>query len=103
MTTDETLPTVFRLQGEVDLARQAELDAIAAAAAESQVAIVDMTEVTFIDSTVLNWLVHVKQALEQRNGRLRVVALDGVVTRLLSIAGLGEVIEVFPNQLQASG
>ena len=102
MVTDQTLPTVFRLKGELDLARQAELDAIAAAAAQSEVAIVDMTEVTFLDSTVLTWLVQTKQALEQRNRQLR-IATNGVVTRLLSLAGLEGVIEVVPTQPEVSG
>ena len=103
MTTDGGLSKVFRLKGELDLARQAELDAIAEAAAESHVAIVDMSEVTFLDSTVLNWLVRTKQLLEEKNRRLRVVAPAGVVTRLLSVAALEGVIEVFPTQLEAGG
>lgn len=86
----------------MDLARQAELDAVAAAAAQSEVAIVDMAEVTFLDSTVLTWLIQTKQAFEQNNRRLRITT-NGVVSRLLSIAGLEGVIDVAPTQLEASG
>jgi anti-anti-sigma factor len=103
MTTDRTPPKVFKLTGELDLARQAELDAIAAAAAEAELAIVDMTEITFLDSTVLKWLLRTKKVVEENQGRLRVVAPNGVVTRLLAIANLEGVIEVFPTHFEAQG
>ena len=103
MTTDRTPPKVFKLTGELDLARQAEMDAIAAAAAEAELAIVDMTEVTFLDTTVINWLLRTKKLIEERKGRLRVVAHKGVVTRLIGIAELEGVIEVFPTHLEAGG
>lgn len=102
MTTDQTPPKVFKLTGEVDLARQAELDAIAAAAAEAELAIVDMTEITFLDSTVINWLLRTKKSIEEKKGRLRVVAPQGLVTRLIAIAELQGVIEVFPTHLDAT-
>jgi anti-sigma B factor antagonist len=103
MTTDRTPPKVFKLTGELDLAREAELDAIAAAAAEAELAIVDMTEITFLDSTAIRWLVRTKQVVEENRGRLRVVAPEGVVTRLIGIAELEGVIEVFPTQSDAAG
>ena len=103
MTTEYAFPQVFKLVGEVDLARQAELDAIAAAAAEARLAIVDMTEVTFIDSTALSWLVRTKKTLVEGDGWLRVVAPPGVVTRLVSVAGLEELIDVYPTHLEATG
>jgi anti-anti-sigma factor len=94
---------VFKLIGELDLARQAELDAIAAAAAEAELAIVDLTEITFLDTTVINWLVRTKRLLDEKKGRLRVVAPKGLVTRLISIADLEGVIEVFPTHFEAAG
>ena len=103
MTTDRTPPKVFKLTGEVDIARQAELDAIAAAAAEAELAIVDLTEVTFLDTTVINWLLRTKKVIEEQKGRLRVVAPKGLVTRLIAITELEGVIEVFPSHLEAQG
>ena len=101
MTTDRTPPKVFKLTGEVDIARQAELDAIAAAAAEAELAIVDLTEVTFLDTTVINWLLRTKKVIEEQKGRLRVVAPKGLLTRLIAITELEGVIEVFPTHLEA--
>ena len=66
MAADQKPPRVFKLTGEVDMARQAELDAIAAAVAEAELAIVDMTEVTFVDTTVINWLLRTKKVLEEK-------------------------------------
>ena len=103
MTTDRTPVRVFKLTGEVDLARQAELDAIAEAAVEAGLAIVDMSEITFVDSTVINWLLRTKKVVEEKNGRLRVVAPKGLVTRLIAITELEGVIEVFPTHLEATG
>lgn len=97
MTTGHTFPPVFKLTGEMDLARQAELDAIAAAAAEARSAIVDMTEISFVDSTVISWLLRTKEVLQQMNGNLRVVAPQGLLTRLIALTGLDGVIEVLPT------
>ena len=93
MTTGQTFPQVFKLTGEVDLARQAELDEIEAAAAQVEFATVDLTEVTFLDSTALKWLLSIKRALDGKNGRLRLLACSGTVTRVLSLAGLEDVFE----------
>ena len=103
MTTDRTPRKVFKLTGELDLAREAELDAIAAAAAEAELAIVDMTEITFLDTTVITWLLRTKKLLEEKKGRLRVVAPEGLVTRLIAITELEGVIEVFPTHFEAAG
>ena len=97
MTTGHTFPPVFKLTGEVDLARQAELDAIAAAAAEARSAIIDMTEISFVDSTAIKWLLRTKEVLQQVNGNLRVVAPQGLFTRLIALTGLEGVIEVLPT------
>lgn len=101
-TTDRTLPHVFKLMGEVDLARQDELAVIEEAAAEARFAIVDLSEVTFLDSTALNWLLRTKKTVEEKRGWLRVVAPTGMVTRLVSLAGLQDMIDVFPTQLEAA-
>lgn len=102
MTSDRTPPKVFKLTGELDLTRLDELEEIAAAAAEAELAIVDMTEISFLDSTVLNWLVRTRKAVEERKGRFRVVAPQGLVTRLIAIAELEGLIDVFPSHPEAA-
>ena len=94
---------MFELTGDLDIARLAELDEIAAAVVQLGFSIVDLTEVTFVDSTAINWLLRTKQVVEEKSGRIRVVAPLGMVTRLVSITGLEGIIEVFPTQLEAMG
>ena len=73
MATEQTLPAVFKLTGDLDMARLAELDEIAAAVVQLGFSIVDLTEVTFVDSTAVNWLLRTKQVVEEKSGRIRVV------------------------------
>lgn len=101
MTFGQPIQVTVALKGELDLARRDELEQIGAIACDGDLAIVDMTEVTFLDSTTLNWLVGLKLALEEKSGRLRVIAPDGIVPRLVSIAGLEDLIEIFPTPLEA--
>lgn len=101
MTTGRLGPMVFVLRGDLDVARQNELDEITAAASRGAVAIIDMREVSFLDSTVLDWLVRTKQVVENEKGRLRVVATDGMLARLLSLTGLDVAIDVFHSQHEA--
>ena len=88
--------------GEVDLARQFELDVIEEAVVEARFAIVDLSEVKFLDSTGLNWLLGVTKTIEAKRGWLRVVAPTGLVSRRVSIAGVEGMIDIFPTQLEAA-
>ena len=86
-----------RFEDELDLARVDELNrATASALAVNAVELtVDLTQVTFMDSTVINWLIQTKDQLERRLGRLRVVAApEGQLVRLLTLTGLEEEINV---------
>ena len=84
-------------EGELDIARMDELNkatdlALAAQAAEL---IVDLMRVTFMDSTVIGWLMRTKEEVERRQGRMRVVAVpEGGLVRLLALTGLEEQFNV---------
>jgi anti-sigma B factor antagonist len=87
----------IRFDGELDLARVEELNRAAASALAMHAVelIIDLTRVTFMDSTVIGWLIRTKDQLERRRSRLRVVtALDGQLVRLLTLTGLQEKINV---------
>lgn len=102
MTTDQTPPQVFKLTGQVDMARQAELDAIAAAAIQTRLAIVDVTEISFYRFDRYQIAVHTRNAIEEKGGRLRGGRANRSGTRLIASAGLEGVIEVFPTHLEAA-
>ena len=84
-------------EGELDIARMDELNkatdlALAAQAAEL---IVDLMRVTFMDSTVIGWLMRTKEEVESRQGRMRVVAVpEGGLVRLLALTGLEDQFNV---------
>ena len=82
--------TVVTIAGEVDLAVEEPLrDALDRACdAGTQVVVVDLTATTFMDSTALGALVDAHRRLEARGGRMRVVAPQGAVRRVLELTAL---------------
>lgn len=79
----------MRLSGELDLSTAPELsDALAASTFESEV-VLDVRELTFIDSSGLNVLVTFAASLNG-NGPLVLLDLPDSVERVFEIAGLDE-------------
>ena len=56
--------------------------------------VVDLTEVTFIDSSGLGALVNAHRSLQRRGGRLRLVCRRPRVLRVLSLTGLDTLLAV---------
>ncbi|MET0159957.1 MAG: STAS domain-containing protein [Acidimicrobiales bacterium] len=52
--------------------------------------VVDLSQVTFLDSTGIRELIDAEQALARRGGRLVVRGADGVVRRCLEVTGVLE-------------
>ena len=95
---------VFALTGELDMSRTPELDEIVASAlhGEPANAIVDLSAVTFMDSSVISWLLRFKDRTDQVGGGLRLVAPEGgILVRLLSLTGLNDRFAIFPTTLEA--
>jgi anti-anti-sigma factor len=88
-----------RLHGEHDLTSEAKLQsALARAAAHSHV-LVDLSDCTFMDSTVIKWLIRAGRAVEARGERL-VLAIPPAqrdVARLAQMVHLGEIMPVFES------
>jgi anti-anti-sigma factor len=85
--------SAIELEGELDLAARPTLeDAIVAAVEPGPVAtvVVDMTRVTFADSTTLAWLVAVEARMQEADGRLVAVIAPGPVLDLLRLTGLDQ-------------
>ena len=84
-------------EGELDLARVDELNRATDSMLIARVVelIVDLTRVTFMDSTVIGWLMRTKEEIEGRSGRMRIVAVpEGGLVRLLAVTGLEDQINV---------
>lgn len=85
--------------GEIDLATVNKLeDALAASMVngDSDVA-VDLTGVTFMDSTGLRALLAANQNLTGSGHRLALIVSGGPVDRLLDISGVGQTLEIFQS------
>jgi anti-sigma B factor antagonist len=59
--------------------------------------VVDLTEVTFLDSTGLGTLVGARNRAEEVGGRLPLVATGDRVLKLFRITGLDDVFEIYPS------
>jgi anti-sigma B factor antagonist len=95
---------VLTLSGELDMSRSDELDEMAASAFRGVRvnAIFDLSDVAFMDSSALRWLLKVQDRADEAGGCLRVVAPEGgSLMRLLSLIGLVDRFAVFPTRTEA--
>jgi anti-anti-sigma factor len=99
-------PHAFQLtvSGDVDVctapALDGELDAVIAAGA--RLVVLDLTDVTFLDSTGLRSIVRAARELAARDGRLTCAGLSSAARRVLEISGLlAELTEPGPETTPA--
>ena len=99
----EQVPVV-RAVGEIDLATASVLrDALAALHSDTEMVIVDLTEVTFLDSTGLSVLIASwkRQRASNLQGGFRLVVTKPVIKRVLDVTGLAQVFEIFSSLEEA--
>lgn len=63
--------------------------------------ILDVTDVTFIDSSALGWLVLTQRKFNRVRGRMSLIVRDGFVRDILNLTEIGEWIPVFRSQEDA--
>lgn len=63
--------------------------------------LVDLTEVSFIDSTTIGILMRTRKRLAPIGGRLRVVTADRNILRLFEITALDRMFEIYPTRDEA--
>lgn len=82
------------LVGEFDLANApaAEQQILAALGDQAEL-VVDLRGVTFMDSTMLHALVHLREAINKRHGTMTIEA-GALAERTLRVAGLDDVFEI---------
>jgi anti-sigma B factor antagonist len=97
--------TIIAVSGELDLASspalQEELDRVSAS--DSEMLIIDLRELDFMDSTGLSVLVRAHQRAEEQGRRLAMVKGPQQVQRLLSLTGVADRMTVVdrPEELLA--
>lgn len=96
---------VVRLGGEFDVACEEHFDRIVAAlAAESKTLVVDLSELSFIDSSGLRALLRAWKRCEADGASLTVVPGTGQVRQAMALTGADEVLPIVAEApLSASG
>jgi anti-sigma B factor antagonist len=94
---------VVRVAGEVDLATSPQLRAALAGPPvdPSGRTIVDLCDVTFLDSTALSALVTAHVRFLDAGGDLRLVVDSPPVKRILAVTGLDQTFSIFPSVARA--
>lgn len=98
--------TVLVLDGEVDMASAPRLEEALAGQLEAGTAclIVDLRQVTFMDSTGLTVLFRSHEAMAARGFEMVLVCSPGAVRRVIEVSGVGGVVPIHddPAELAAS-
>ena len=92
------------LRGELDLGTAAQLTAtLDAAIRESRGAfVIDLCEVTFLDSSGVSVLVRARAVLGREERALLIVCPPGPARRIFELAGIADLLELFETRDQAA-
>ena len=92
------------LRGELDLGTAAQLTAtLDAAIRESRGAfVIDLCEVTFLDSSGVSVLVRARAVLGREERALLIVCPHGPARRIFELAGIADLLELFETRDQAA-
>jgi anti-sigma B factor antagonist len=94
---------VLRAKGDVDAytapGLRTQLHAVTGG--EAQLVVVDLAEITFIDSAGLGTLVGAHRRMREAGGRLRIVRPPALVARAFELTGLDEVLDLTDDREQA--
>ncbi len=95
-TDEEQAVPVLRVRGEIDVASAPELHAWLCdlVGQGSEIVLVDMSEVSFIDSTGLGVLVGAETEMRQDGRQLQLRVAQPQILRLLELTGLDETFTV---------
>ncbi|MEU2588327.1 STAS domain-containing protein [Streptomyces avermitilis] len=89
---------IVSLRGEIDHQTAAPVrDALRGACDNTPYTVVDLSDVTFVDSSGINALVHAHQTVSAADGWLRLAGCQDPVLRVLHIVGLDTVIACYPT------
>lgn len=88
------------MKGDYDLARQPELKSQLAAARPLELAVVDMRDVTFLDSTALTELITLKKQMMGR-ATVRIIGAPAPIRKLLHSTGLDKLFDLHESYASA--
>jgi len=96
---------VVRALGDIDIANAAEFEETIrlAGGADAPVLVIDLSEVSFIDSSGLGVLVTHQYARRDDDAKVfRVVASSAHLLKIFEVTGLDQVISIFPDLASAT-
>lgn len=101
----KTKPGVLPLEGEIDLHVAPQLSASLANLIASKPAnvVVDLSKVTYIDSSGLAALIEAMQNVARYGGKFALAGLQESVRPIFEIARLDQVFRIFPDTASALG
>jgi anti-anti-sigma factor len=103
--TQETTVWHLTLHGEHDLVTVPELEqAMQTVLGSGTTVVIDLTDATFIDSSVINWLVSWSQAARQPDSMLTLAIVDGADSfagRVIDLIGARDHLPVYPTRQDA--
>jgi anti-sigma B factor antagonist len=85
----------IRVKGELDMAATPDLTQAIVGAGGSERITLDLTGVTFLDSSAIGALVASGREVADKGSRLQIGPRSDIVTRVLEITGLAETSEAF--------
>ncbi len=95
--------TVVSATGEIDLATSPALrNRLQDAIGQRRIVIVDLSDVTFIDSTGLGVLIGGLRRVNESGGEMRIVVTDPRVLKIFEITGLTELFSIRSSLAEAT-
>lgn len=95
--------SMISVRGEVDLHSSFKLQrAIERGSEGVGVVVVNVSEISFMDSTILSTFMQARDELRERGISLRLVAPSSSVKRIFEVTGLGDRFEVYPSREAAT-
>jgi anti-sigma B factor antagonist len=86
--------TILELKGSFDIFQRDELSAAFSAVASESYVVVDLSSVTYADSTILSEIVLLHRLLTASEGSLVFVGVSSMIRRLLNVTGLDRMLDL---------
>jgi anti-anti-sigma factor len=95
--------TVIQLVGEADVSTQAMSEAFDAELAKKpRLLVVDLSGLSFIDSTALGVVMRTQRALQREGGTMALVSPSPAVARILQLIDIARMIPIYPTLEEAT-
>jgi anti-anti-sigma factor len=89
---------IVALSGELDLTRRDELRAAFALSDNHSSVLIDLSDVTYADSSILSELLRFRAEAQEKHVRLALLVVSRQLGRLIQYAGLGEAFAIYSDR-----